>query len=75
MKKPRHPGQKWWHDYARLSHLGFQILAAVLLGIGGGYLIDSAFSSKYPVFTIIGGVLGIFAALLMVVRTYGNPKK
>ncbi len=75
MKKSRLPDRKWWHDYARLSHLGFQIVAAVLLGVGLGYLIDSVFASKYPLFTIVGGALGIFAALFSVVRTYGNGKK
>ncbi len=75
MKPPGKPPKKWWHDYARLSHLGFQIMAGVLLGVGLGWAADSLLASKYPVFRILGGVLGIFAALFSVVKEYGDPKK
>ncbi len=75
-KKKLPPKRKWWHEYAQLSHLGVQIAAGVLLGVllGGG--IDYfLFSSKYPFLWVLGGGIGIFAALFGVIKEYGNSKR
>ena len=62
------PLSKQPNPYLRYSNLAIQM--AVIIGIGawGGKKLDQYFSNQRPVCTIIFSLLGIFAALYVVLR-------
>ena len=60
------------NDYAKYSALGFQMLAAIGLGVWGGMKIDQWTGWKFPVFTLFLPVLGIVSSIVLLVR--GLPK-
>lgn len=54
-------------EAAPLLGLGTTLAGAVLLGVGGGYWLDSKLGTR-PVFVLIGTVLGLGAAGLQFYR-------
>jgi ATP synthase protein I len=58
-------------DYAMLGSLGYQLLAAILLCFGIGYGLDYIVGTK-PILTVVFGVVGIGAGLLLVFRSTKN---
>ncbi len=55
-------------DYARYSSIGLQMAAIItVLAFGGKYL-DGFHWVKFPLFTVIGILLGIFAAMYYIVK-------
>ena len=77
--QPEHPPEKrkdassveGWY---RLTGLGIEFIAAVLLGLGLGYLIDRA-ANTAPWFFLIGGGLGFTAGLFILIRAAGKVFK
>jgi F0F1-type ATP synthase assembly protein I len=51
----------------RLSAVGIEIAVCVLLGFGAGYWLDGKFGAT-PLWTLIGGAMGIAAAAKVVHR-------
>lgn len=51
--------------------LGTQLAASVLLGLGGGYLLDERFGTR-PIWFLVGAVLGLVAAGMQFVRSVGR---
>ena len=53
------------NNYIKYSGLGFQMLAAILLGVLGGMQLDKRLRQPddFPLFTVIGSLLGVFIAL------------
>jgi F0F1-type ATP synthase assembly protein I len=51
----------------QLSTIGFSFVFAIVLGFGGGYLLDGWLGSK-PWFTFIGFFVGLAAGILNVYR-------
>lgn len=60
-------------DAAPFLGLGTTLAGAVLLGIGGGYWIDSKLGTR-PIFFLIGAVLGMAAAGLQFYRMVVQKK-
>lgn len=51
----------------RLSAIGLEIALCVVLGLGGGYLLDRRLDSA-PLWTLLLGAAGIAAAIKVIVR-------
>ena len=60
-------------DVGPFLGLGATLAGAVLLGVGGGYWLDSRLGTR-PVFFLIGAVLGLGAAGLQFYRMVGQKK-
>jgi ATP synthase protein I len=60
-------------DSAPYLGIGTSLAVTVLLGIGGGYWLDSRFGTK-PWFLMLGGVLGIGLALYQFFKTVAGLK-
>lgn len=57
------------NTYLRYSGLAFQILAAIFLGIWGGYQLDQWIGLKYPVFTIVFSLAALLGAMVYLVKS------
>jgi F0F1-type ATP synthase assembly protein I len=57
-----------------LLGLGTTLAGSVLAGVGGGYWLDGRLGTR-PVFVLLGGVLGLGAALSYFVKTVAVPNK
>lgn len=57
---------------AQYLDLGFQFAISILLGVGGGYWLDSKIGTR-PVFLIIGLLVGATAGFLNLYRTVYPP--
>ena len=53
---------------ARYSGMAFQIAAAIILGVLLGKWLDKVFSTKFPLFTTIFSILGVFAGVFITIR-------
>ena len=55
------------NNYLKYSAMGFQMLAAILLGVFGGMYLDGRLRNpeSFPIFTVIGSLLGVFLALYL----------
>ena len=60
-------------DSAPYLGIGTSLAVTVLLGIGGGYWLDSRFGTK-PWFLMLGGVLGLCLALYQFFKTVAGLK-
>lgn len=69
-KKQDHNSQL--NQYIRYSGLGFQMLAAILIGLWLGMKTDAWLGMEQPVFTIIFILTSIIASLFILIR--GLPK-
>lgn len=50
------------------SGMAFQIAAAIILGVFLGKWLDKVFSTKFPLFTTIFSILGVFAGVFITIR-------
>jgi len=57
----------------RYLDLGFQFAISILVGIGGGYWVDSKFDTS-PLFLIVGLLFGGTAGFMSLYRTVYPPK-
>ena len=60
-------------DSAPYLGIGTSLAVTVLLGIGGGYWLDSRLGTK-PWFLMLGGVLGLGIALYQFFKTVAGLK-
>jgi F0F1-type ATP synthase assembly protein I len=58
---PRRPSPNW----ALALDLGIRLGLSVAIGVGGGLLLDNWLNTR-PIFTLIGMVLGIGAAMVTI---------
>lgn len=56
------------NSYAKWSGLGFQMLAAIGLGVWGGLWLDKKFNMQFPAFTVGLSLLGVVTSLVIVYR-------
>lgn len=58
------------NNYLRYSALGFQMLASILIGVLSGMYLDVKFREPeaFPLYTIIGSLLGVFLAIYVPLR-------
>lgn len=58
---PRRIDKTALQSLASLGSIAFVVVAALLVGIGGGYLLDQWLGSE-PLFVLLGGFLGLVGA-------------
>ncbi len=70
------PGRSTRYDLYRFSGLGCMFAGAVLLFMGGGWLLDR-WLGLVPLFTILGALLGAALASVSVYRSLGigDPRR
>ena len=56
------------NSYARLSGVGFQMLAIIAIGVWGGIKLDETYPNDYQTFTIICSLASIGVALYTVIK-------
>ncbi|HOY30747.1 MAG TPA: AtpZ/AtpI family protein [Bacteroidales bacterium] len=66
MKNPKAP----LDDYARYSSIALQMLVIIVLGIGGGYLLDRWTGLKFPVFTVVLSFLSVAVAIYVAIKDF-----
>jgi F0F1-type ATP synthase assembly protein I len=69
-KSPKKQSNKGIKDYARYSGIVFQMAGIILVAVFGGIEIDKLTGWKTPVFTIVLSLLGVFAAMYVVVKDF-----
>jgi F0F1-type ATP synthase assembly protein I len=67
-RKPPNP-------YFRYSNLAIQMGVIIALAVWGGQKLDEKYQNGTPVFTIVLSLLGIFAALYLVLRDLLKGRK
>lgn len=63
------------NDYARFSAMGIQMGVIIFLFVWGGLKLDQYLAFHFPVFTVIGSLLGLASALYFVLRNLNNINK
>lgn len=61
-------------EAAPLLGLGMTLAVTVLAGLGGGYWLDGRLGTR-PVFLLLGGTLGVGAALVYFIKTVTGSSK
>ena len=66
-KEERAPKKPPLNNYVKYSGMGFQMLAAICLGVLGGVYLDDhhPITKEFPLFTVVGSLLGVFLALYL----------
>lgn len=57
--------------YAQYAHVGYEIVAAVLLSLGIGYGLD-ALLDWYPAFTVSFAVVGVILGVVTSIRSFNR---
>lgn len=63
------------NNYSRYSSIAFQMGIIIALGVFGGVKLDKKFNMQNPVFTITLSLLGVFAAMYVVIKDISKMNK
>jgi F0F1-type ATP synthase assembly protein I len=66
--------KSYLNNYAKYSSIAFQMLAIILVGVFGGYKLDS-WLNTLPVFTVILSLLSVVIAIYSVVKDLLNNEQ
>lgn len=69
-RNPKKLENKGLGDFARYSGMAFQMVAVILLATLGGRELDKLAHFSRPVFTIVLSLIGVFAAIYIVVKDF-----
>ncbi|MFN0274631.1 MAG: AtpZ/AtpI family protein [Chitinophagales bacterium] len=74
--KPSKPSNRkqQFDSFLKYSNIGFQLFAAIFLGVWGGMKIDDWLDTK-PWFTVTLSLLGISAGMYSVLKDFIKPKR
>lgn len=74
--KPSRPSNKkqQFDNFLKYGNMGFQLFAAIFLGVWGGMKVDEWLHTK-PWFTIILSLFGISAGMYSVLKDFLRTKK
>jgi F0F1-type ATP synthase assembly protein I len=64
----KNKGTSGLKNFARYSSIAFQMIAIILATTWGGMKLDTMTGFKTPVFTIVLSLLGVFAAIYVVIK-------
>jgi hypothetical protein len=67
--------QKQPNLFFKYSSLAIQMGVIIALAVWGGNKLDKQYNNKTPVFTIVLSLLGIFAALYLVLKDLIRPPR
>ncbi len=59
--------------YARYSSIGFQLIAAVMIGFAFGYFVDHFFHFQLPIFKTLFSFGGVLLGLYIVIKEVSKP--
>jgi hypothetical protein len=63
------PSRTKLRDYGKYSSMAFQMGITIALGVWGGMKLDESFPlGKFPIFTIVLSLLGVFGAMYWVIK-------
>jgi ATP synthase protein I len=66
-KDPKKP----LNTYAKYSVMGFQMAAIIFVGMYGGIKLDEVLGmKKFPVFTIVLSLAGVFGAIYFIIKDF-----
>lgn len=73
-KEEKPPKKPPLNSYVKYSAMGFQMLAAISLGVLGGVYLDGHYpiTKEFPLFTVVGSLLGVFLALYLPLKDLLN---
>lgn len=58
-------------QYAKYSHIGFQMVAIVVVAVLGGLKLDEWVSSlEFPLFTLVLSILGVVLAVYFAIKDF-----
>ncbi|MGM0496655.1 MAG: AtpZ/AtpI family protein [Bacteroidota bacterium] len=70
-KTSKTKGQNPLKEYAKYSHIGFQMLAIIFLAVFGGLKLDELVDSiGFPLFTLVGSILGVVLAIYFAIKDF-----
>jgi F0F1-type ATP synthase assembly protein I len=58
-------------DYAKYSSIGLQMALGVVIFTWLGHLLDSKVEMKFPLFTLIGVILGVVSVVYFIIKKFG----
>ncbi len=70
---PEKPPQKPINEYVKYTSIGFEVLAYILIFVGGGYYLDKWLDTN-PWFTLSLSLLGCGVAMYVIIKKLGNVK-
>ena len=70
MKKQNFP----LYNYARYTSIALQMLVVIVLGVGGGVLLDKWLGLKFPVFTLLLSVVSVATAIYVAIKDFIKKK-
>jgi ATP synthase protein I len=56
------------NNYAKYTGLAFQMLGVIGIGTWFGFWLDGRMQNKVPIFTLLGAMLGLAAAIYWLLR-------
>jgi len=62
------------NDYARYSSIALQMLVIILIGVGGGYLLDKWIKWSFPVFTVSFSIIFVVIAIYVAIKDFIKKK-
>ncbi len=69
-KSPKNKASDGVKSFARYSGMAFQMIGIILVATWGGMKLDKLTGLKTPVFTIVLSLLGVFAAIYIVLKDF-----
>jgi F0F1-type ATP synthase assembly protein I len=58
------------NDFIKYSGMATQMAITILAGVFGGRELDAKFAMETPVFTLVGSLLGVGAALYFLIKDF-----
>lgn len=71
-KPPLDKAKKGYSNYLRYSGLGLQMAGVILLSVLGGRWLDGLLAWKFPLFTLLGALLGVAGAMVFLFKETGR---
>ena len=63
------------YNYSKYTGIGFQIAAAVAVGVILGNWLDNQFPNQYHLFTLLLSLLAIGGSLYLIIKEFNNGNK
>ncbi len=58
------------NDFAKYSSIAFQMMITIVLFSLGGYKLDEWLETKFPYFTLILSLIGVFAGIYYAIKDF-----
>jgi len=61
-------------SYAKYSSIALQMLVIIVIGVGGGVLLDKWIGIKIPVFTILLSLFSVGTSIYVTIKEFNKKK-